>query len=187
MAFNWKLSDRELYKASVASIKRFSRENPRKSVCCFFFACDEPRYGHISINLDSFTNNIRAAKQLEKFAVERRAKNLQGKLTWRWAQHQLSSPSLSVFNTNSGDFEFQAYANVKFPAWITLAETGKYPKGMEHEDDYLESNARLVMWRVTEQLVSTNAFASLAMASPFLLGYSIHDQEEVILRILNWP
>jgi hypothetical protein len=43
------------------------------------------------------------------------------------------------------------------------------------------------MWRVAEQLAAEDAFAPLTMASPFLLGYSIHDQEEVILRLLNWP
>ena len=54
-------------------------------------------------------------------------------------------------------------------------------------DDYLESNARLVLWRVTERLVEDDAFAVLKMASPFMIGYGIHDQEETILRFLNWP
>jgi hypothetical protein len=35
--------------------------------------------------------------------------------------------------------------------------------------------------------VVKKAFAPLKLAAPFLVGYSIHDQEEVILRMLNWP
>jgi hypothetical protein len=187
MADDWDASDRKLHKASVAAIKRFAREHSGQAVCSFFFDCDEPRYGHLSISLDTPENNLRAVKELEGYAVESRAKNLRGKITWEWAKYQLSTPVLSPFNTNSGDFEFPEYAEVEFPAWVKLAEKGDYPNGAEHEDDYLESNARLVMWRVAEQLVAEGAFAPLTLASPFLLGYSIHDQEEVILRILNWP
>ncbi len=186
MADDWEASDRKLYKASVAAIKRFARENSGQSVCCFFFDCDEPRYGHLSISLDTPENNIRAVKELEAYAIAARARNLRGKLTWEWAKHQLSTPALSPFNTDSGDFAFPEYVEVKFPAWVRLSRKG-YPKRAEHEDDYLESNARLVMWRVVEQLISEEAFARLTMASPFLIGYSIHDQEEVILRMLNWP
>jgi hypothetical protein len=187
MADNWTTSDRKLHKASVAAIRQFARENPDVEVCCFFFDCDEPRYGHLSISFDTSANNARAVKWLEQRAVENRAKYLRGKLTWQWAKYQLSTPVLSAFNTNSGDFAFPEYVAVEFPTWVKLAEKGNYPKGDEHEDDYMESNARLVMWRVAEQLVAENAFATLSLASPFLLGYSIHDQEEVILRLLNWP
>ena len=47
-----------------------------------------------------------AGKELERHAIESRAKYLRGKLTWPWARYQLSTPALSPFNTNSGDFEF---------------------------------------------------------------------------------
>ncbi len=186
MVDDWQASDRKLHKASVAAIKRFVREHRGQAVCCFFFDCDDPQYGHLSINLDTPENNVRAVKELEAYAIAARASNLRGKLTWEWAQHQLGTPALSPFNTDSGDFAFPEYAEVKFPAWVRLSRKG-YPKRAEHEDDYLKSNARLVMWRVVEQLVSEEAFARLTMASPFLIGYSIHDQEVVILRMLNWP
>ena len=187
MADIWETSDRKLYKASTAAIKQFVRENPDTEVCCFFFDCDEPRYGHISISMDTLDNNIESVKQLEQFAIENRQKMLTSDKAWRWTKHQMSTPVLSAFNTNSGDFDFAEFADVDFPAWVTLANKNKYPRGAEHEDDYLESNARLVMWRVAEQLIADNAFHPLKLASPFILGFSIHDQEEVILRLLNWP
>jgi hypothetical protein len=141
----------------------------------------------MSISLDTLENNIRTTIELERFAIENRQKNLSGEIAWQSAQYQLGTPTLSPFNTNSGDFEFQGYAEVEFPAWIELAEKGSYPRSEEHEDDYLESNARLVMWRVAEQLVADAVFADLKLASPFMVGYSLHDQEEVLLRLLNWP
>lgn len=187
MADNWGMSDQLLFKASAAAIKRFAQEHPNDKVCCLFFDCDEPRYGHLFISLDTLENNIRSVKEQERFAIESRQENLRGKLNWQWAKYQLSTPLLSPFNTNSGDFAYPEFAEVQFPDWVKLAQKGKYPKGAAEEDDYLESNARLVMWRVTEKLVAKDKFAALKLASPFLVGYSIHDQEEVILRILNWP
>jgi hypothetical protein len=187
MASIWESSDRKLHKASLSAIKQFARENPETEVCCFFFDCDDPRYGHISISLDTLQNNLESAKQLEQFAIENRETMLKEESAWRSARYQLGHPVISAFNTNSGDFEFVEFADVEFPAWEKLAEKGNYPKGADHEDDYLESNARLVMWRVAERLVAEHAFQVLNLASPFILGYSIHDQEEVILRLINWP
>ena len=187
MADDWEASDRKLHKASLVAIKQFAREHPDDEVCCFFFDCDEPRYGHLSISLDTLENNIRSAKELERFAIKNRRKNLRGKLTWQWAKYQIATPVLSPFNTDSGDFAFPEFTEVSFPTWVKLAERGGYPKGDEHEDDYLESNARLVMWRVAEKLVAEEAFAPLKLASPFMVGYSIHDEDAVILRLLKWP
>ena len=106
---------------------------------------------------------------------------------WESAKYRLTSPVLSAFNTNSGDFAYPEYDTIKFPEWLQAAERGDYPTGSAHVDDYLESNARLVLWRVTERLVEDDAFAVLKMASPFMIGYGTHDQEETILRFLSWP
>lgn len=183
----WEVSERDLHEATLAAIARFARTSPRAVVCSFFFDCDEPRYGRMAISLDTLENNVRSAKKQEQRAVERRRKNLSGKLTWQWAKYQLRTPVLSPFNTNGGDFAFQQFAVVEFPAWRKLAKKGGYPVGAAHEDDYLESNARLVIWRVIERLVADGAFEPLTLAAPFMVGYSIHDQESAILRLLNWP
>src|SRR4051812_42448819 len=88
MADDWAVSDRKLHKASVAAIRRFARENPNDEVCCFFFDCDEPRYGMVSISLDTLENNVRVAKELEQFAIESRRENPRRKGSWHWAKHQ---------------------------------------------------------------------------------------------------
>jgi hypothetical protein len=44
-----------------------------------------------------------------------------------------------------------------------------------------------MMWRVAERLVADEAFRPLMLASPFMIVYGIHDEEEAILRLLNWP
>jgi hypothetical protein len=186
MGIDWAASDERLYAASVEAIRRFAAEHPDEVVC--FFAFDtEPRYGYVLIGLDTLANNLRSVKGLEGFAVEQREKTLRQADAWQHAKYFLSSPVLTAFNTNSGDFAYSHYAEVQFPEWREAAESGEYPTGPAHADDYLESNGRLVLWRVVERLVAEGVFAALKMGSPFLVGYGIHDQEECVLRLLNWP
>jgi hypothetical protein len=187
MDHDWFKSDERLHEAALSTIHRFAKEHGNTEVCCFFFDCDEPQYGLVHVSLDSLQNNVRSVKQLEKYAIEKRDKELVATESWRWAKHLLTTPVLSPFNTDGGDFEFGCYTTVEFPAWRELAESKEFPQSAEHEDCYLASNARFVMWRVVEQLVSEAAFAPLLLASPFLVGYSMHDEDECVLRLLNWP
>jgi hypothetical protein len=185
MAIDWAASDERLYVGSVAAICRFAAEHPDEAVC--FFAFDtEPRYGYVLIGMDTLANNIRSVKRRESFAIGQREKMLRRADSWQHAKYFLRSPVLTAFNTNSGDFAYSQYAKVEFPEWRAAAEAGDYPTGSAHADDYLESNGRLVLWRVAERLVAEGAFASLRMASPFIVGYGIHDQEESVLHLLNW-
>src|SRR5262249_18811432 len=147
----------------------------------------EPRYGYVLLAFDTLANNIRQAKATEAFAIEQRGKYLFAEDAWRSAKYMLSSPVISAFSTNSGGFSYPQYAEVQFPEWTQLAECGGYPIGLAHEDNYLDSSARLMMWRVAERLVADGAFGPLTLASPFMIVYGIHDEEEVILRFLNWP
>jgi hypothetical protein len=186
LVIDWVTSDERLDAASVAAIRRFAAEHPAEAVC--FFAFDtEPRYGYVLIGLDTLVNNVRSVKQCESFALGQREKMLRRADAWQHAKYFLRTPVLAAFNTNSGDFAYSQYDRVEFPEWREAAERGDYPTGPDHADDYLESNGRLVLWRVAERLVADGALATLKLASPFLVGYSIHDQEEGILRLLNWP
>ncbi len=187
MEHDWSKSDERLHEAALSAIQAFAKEHGTTEVCCFFFDSDDPQYGLVHISLDSLQNNMRTAKELEQSAVESRKTFLNGATSWKWAKYGLTSPVLSPFNTNGGDFEFGCFRTIEFPAWREIAKSRDFPRSAEDEDDYLTSNARLVMWRVAERLVSEDAFAPLLLASPFMVGYSVHDEEEAVLRLLNWP
>jgi hypothetical protein len=186
MAIDWPACDERLHAASIAAIQRLASDKPDEPICYFAFDT-EPRYGYVLISFDTLANNIRSAKRLEDFAIEQRQKWLDREGAWESAKYHLNSPRLAPFHTNSGSFAFPEYAKAAFPEWRELHERGGYPVSEPHQDDYLESSARLVLWRVAERLIAEKAFQSLPLASPFIVGYSIHDQEETILRILNWP
>jgi hypothetical protein len=186
MTVDWNVCDERLHAASLAAIRQFADEHPDEPICFFAFDTD-PRYGYVLIAFDTFANNVRQAKIVEAFAIEERRKYLLSKDAWRSAKYMLSSPVLGAFSTNSSGFAYPQYAEVQFPEWRQLAEQGSYPVGLAHEDNYLNSSVRLVLWRVAERLVAERAFDGLRLSSPFMVGYGIHDEAEAILRLLNWP
>ena len=180
---DWHADTERLVAESEAAIGRFAREHGGEAVC--FFAFDsEPRYGYVIIAIDTLENSLALAQEAERFALERRRRVLGGPHGWRMAAHGMSSPKLGVFTTNPGDFKYPRYAEVEFPQWRSAAETGS---GGMHVEGYLDGNARLVLWNASERLVERDAFRPLNLATPFMIGYAIHDEEESILRVLKWP
>jgi hypothetical protein len=183
---DWDVFETKLRIASIDAINRFADEHPDKSVC--FFAFDsEPRYGYVLFAFDTFENNIRSARKVEQFTIKSRTDRLTQRRYWNRAEYYLCHPPVTVFNTNSGDFEFPQYAEVRFPEWEAIGKSGGIPKQHEHDDDYLDSNVRILFWNTAQYLIAESAFDALKMARPFMIGYGIHDQEEQILRVLNWP
>jgi hypothetical protein len=187
---DWKKTEDRLFKWSQTTIRKFGREYPNENICAMFFD-SEPRYGYVVLAFDTFENSIRSAKEMENFAIKSRNRNLNDADAWCNARYQINTPVLSVFNTNSGDFVYPDYAEIEFKAWQRLVESKnyskKYPKRFDQDDDYLDGNVRILLWKVVERLIATKSFQPLKLASPFIVGYAFHDEEEVILRVLNWP
>ncbi len=187
---DWNKTEDRIFKWSQAAIKKFARAFPDELICSVFFD-SEPRYGYVFLAFDTLDNSIKSAKQLEQFALEGRQRYMKFDEAWRNARYGINTPAISLLNTNSGDFAFQEYAEIQFPAWQRLVESKnyqqKYPKRNEGDDDYLDGNVRIVLWKVVERLVAADAFCQLRRAHPFFVGYAFHDEEEVILRVLNWP
>lgn len=94
---------------------------------------------------------------------------------------------ISDHNPHIGHFAYYQYDKVTFQKIEDFIEKGDYPKRGEFEDDYLEGHTRILLWKVIERLIASDAFSNLHLASPFRLGYGIHDEADLALRILNWP
>lgn len=183
---DWKKAEHLLTDASVETIKLFATEND-KIECCHFAFDSEPCYGYVFLCFDTTANSLVSSKASESRLVERRLQMLAEEDSWRNANYFLNTPELVPFGDNTGDFEFASYREIKFPEWQVYAEDPDYPSKQENEDDYLEGNFRILVWRVVERLVRDNAFDCLKKSAPFLVSYGLHDQEQRIIRILNWP
>lgn len=183
---DWKDARARLTRAAADALTAFATEHVNVE-CSHLVFDSEPRYGYVQLSLDSTANSVRTAQAREKFAIEQRQQMLSGEDPWREAEYFLNHPVLTPFGDNAGSFEFQSYRELEFPEWQEYAESADYPAQEENENDYLEGNFRILVWHVVEELVSSGAFDCLNKAKPFLVSYGLHDQEQSIIRILDWP
>src|SRR5262245_50773752 len=183
---DWLAAERKLYDASVSAVQQFAEKHGEEHVC--FFAFDsEPRYGYVIFAFDTPSNNLRKAQARECYCVEIRDRYLRRERKWQTAAYDLTCPPVELLHTNSGDFAYSQFSEAHFPEWEDFANSAEYPARKEHEDDYLDSNVRVLFWNVAQRLIDEEAFRPLQLAASFVIGYGIHDQEEAVLRVVKWP
>ena len=184
--FDWQSLEDRLFEQSKALILQFAAEHP--DVVCSFFAYDtNPAYGEFLPSFDSNENMLRIAKEDEQRAIAMREQTLGQEWSWRSAHYVLHSVRDS--SPDVGSFAYHIYAEIRFPELEKLSWSGNYPQTTyESEDDYINGNVRIVLWKVVERLIAVEAFAPLCLASPFRVGYQFHDDGYfIVLRLLNWP
>lgn len=184
---NWQDIENRLYELSKAGIVRFAAEHP-ETTCSFFAFSANPVYGEFHLCFDTPENALECAQQHEHKATERRNRMLQGPEVWRHATSRLTLPRLTDYSPDVGLFAYYGFVELFFKELDDLGFDEDYPESREYEDGYSNGNGQLVMWRVLERLIDEGVFSTLRLASPFRVGYQIHDGVElVVLRILNWP
>lgn len=128
-------------------------------------------------------------KLVVKFAsliIEPMKVHIEKGIKWQMAKSIMTGANLLPVTNNTGDFTYQGYTQVDFDGWQEFADSDVYPKGYSEEDDYLEGNLSIVFWIVIDRLIQEKHFSVLKMASPFLAGYGFHDEDQILLRIINW-
>lgn len=184
--FDWQALEEHLIEQSREAIRRFATEYP--DVTCSFFAYDvNPIYGEFLVSFETAEHSLQTAQENEQEAIRRRNQMLTLPEAWRGAEYFSTHPVVIEYSPDVGLFAYPMYAQIKVYELDELSASGVYPTGLPTDDDYIEGNARIVLWKVIEQLITSDAFAPLALASPFRVGYQYHDEALTVLRILNWP
>ncbi|MFB6363472.1 hypothetical protein ACFCP7_05330 [Paenibacillus elgii] len=181
---DWKEVEERLYQESVSAIEQFSVEHADEEICYFAFD-SEPYYGYVLLCFDTTENSVMEAKRSAEYEYNKIAKAIK-KMSWLSAHSYMANANLLPFTNNTGDFQYQGYTQVNFEGWKEFADSDDYPKGYTEMQDYLESNLSIVFWKVIDRLIREKHFSVLKMASPFFVGYGLHDQDQVLLRIINW-
>lgn len=182
----WPEIEETLFNVGKIAIMRFAKEHPQE-LCSFFAYAWMVIDGDFSICFDTSSNALRAAKANEHEAMERRERMLGGTQAWRNARYFLTNPHIVDYTSDIDLFAYPLYEHVQIDSWNAFATNEALPKNRSKEDTYLEGNVQLIIWKVFERLIKEELFNFLSLASPFRLGYQFHDQELVVLRILNWP
>lgn len=79
-----------------------------------------------------------------------------------------------------GPFKYDLAACVELPAREECFNN-------EDGDPVLEGHVIVSLWRVVDRLVESGAFDALRKSAFFRIAFSFHDDETIVLRILNFP
>lgn len=184
---DWQDIENRLYEFSKAGILRFAAEHS-EAICSFFAYDAHPVYGEFNLCFDTPQNALESAKLNEKKAIKWRNELLQREEVWRHAASRLTFRKVIDYSPDVGSFAYPDFMELVFEELQEIGFDPDYPESQDYEDDYANGNGQLVMWKVLERLIEDGVFSSLRLASPFRVGYKIHDGVElVVLRILNWP
>jgi len=180
---NWAAIEERLFTFSHEALIRFGNEH--SGVICSFLAYDvDLPFFHLSF--DTPANAVHVAQRTEQEAIVRRARILALPTAWHGAKDFSTQPPVLDYSYSTGYFAYDAFSTVKVGELEDLHFAEDYPQD-DWGDDYAEGNTRIVLWKVIERLIDSEEFHQLRLASPFRLGYQMHDDALTVLRILNWP
>lgn len=185
--FDWQAIEDRLFEGTQATIARFISEHP--DVVCSFFAYDvDLDAGYFLPSFDTPENAIQQAQRQETWAIQTRNQMLNQVWSWRYARNPIQVPRVVSSSPDVDYFAYHMYTELHFPELVQLRERADYPsKNNVVENDYVEGNVYILLWKVVERLIADHAFDRLSLASPFSIGYQLHEDELRVLRILNWP
>lgn len=184
--FDWHALEDQLVERSRQVIFQFATEYPE--VTCSFFAYEvHPHAGDFLLSFETIEHSLQQAQEQEQWAIASRSKMLSHEWSWRAAKYFSTAELVTDYNSEVEYFAHHLYADLHVKELNKLSAGGEYPKGGETENNYIEGNIRIVLWKVTERLIAHEAFNRLTLASPFRVGYEFYDEPLVVLRILNWP
>ncbi|HLG61780.1 MAG TPA: hypothetical protein VKY19_07595 [Ktedonosporobacter sp.] len=183
---DWNDIEETLFLRGKDAILQFATEHPTE-VCSFFAYAWMPIEGNFSLCFDTFDHALQMAKENEQSAIATRKMMFEQKQAWKYALYYSTQPRIVDYAPGIDLFAYASYVDVSFHGWEEFFNSAQYPKSLDHEDDYLEGNVRLVIWKVLERLIEGDFFSHLRLSLPFRVGYQFYDQELIVLRILNWP
>lgn len=180
---DWREVETTLFEQGKATIERFAAEHPGL-LCSFFAIVADPLSGEFAFCFDTPHNASYQAMKQELFLLGDRQSHSKRSEPWRDAGSL--SASLLEYSSRTEHFHFFSYALVRFD-WLAFTDSEAYPEHQEGQEDYLEGNTRLVLWRALERLIANKTFLRISMTSPFRIGYQFSEEVLIVLRFLNWP
>jgi hypothetical protein len=177
---DWISAEALLFDQSMGVIRQFAMSHPSELFSTFAFAVDS-EYAGVALNFDTLENSLSEAQRHERHEIEHRNRLFGSDRSWENARYFVSHHTNRIDDCNlRGPFKYELVAFVELAAWE------KYFNGSE---DCPEMDGRIIasLWRVVDRLVSSKAFDGLRLANCFRIAFSFHDNEMIVLRVLNWP
>ncbi len=167
------------------AVAKFAAENSTEKVCYFGLDSD-PGYGYVLTCFNTTEADRQFVKSSRSRNVEYTYELLRGEQE-ETLYSQMKTYSLLPFCNNPEHFKFQGYTQIDFPEWAELSKEEGLLESDEYEDSYLYRNIAKFTWEVLRDLSADGTFNALNLASPCFVGFGFHDDEMIIVEILNIP
>jgi hypothetical protein len=177
---DWTAAEETLFEQSAALIRKFATEHPDELFSAFAFTVDS-EYTGVALNFDTLRNSLAEAQRQERYQIKHRNQLFATEGGWRNARYYVAHHTNRVDDCNvRGSFKYELVGFVALPVWEDYFNTS---------EDCLELEGRIIvsLWRVVDQLVSSDTFNGLRLSSCFRVAFGFHDDEMIVLRVLNWP
>jgi hypothetical protein len=177
---DWTSADETLFKQSVAVIRQFITDHPDELFSTFAFSVD-CLYTGAALNFDTLEHSLAEAQRHERYQIKHRSQLFADESSWRDARYFVAHYTRRVDDCNlRGSFKYDLVAFVEVPVWEDYFNSNE-------ECAELDGRVIVALWRVVDRLVKVGAFNGLKMSPCFRIAFSFHDDEMIVLRILNWP
>lgn len=177
---DWTSAEDMLFEQSAAIIRQFATDHSDEQFSTFAFTVD-CLYTGVALNFDTLKNSLAEAQRHERYQIKYRNQLFAEENGWRDARYFVAHPTRRVDDCNlRGSFKYELVAFVAVPVWEDYFNTSE-------DCTKLEGRVIVALWRVVDRLVNVGAFDGLKMSSCFRIAFSFHDDEMIVLRILNWP
>jgi hypothetical protein len=177
---DWASAEETLFERSMALISKFAAEHSDELFSAFAFTVDS-EYAGVALNFDTLKNSLAEAQREEQYQIKHRNRSFATNHGWQNARYYVAHHTNRVDDCNlRGPFQYDSAAVVELPVWEGYFRSSE-------ECPELEGRAIVSLWRVVDRLVSSGAFEGLRLSSCFRVAFSFHDDEMIVLRVLNWP
>ena len=187
---DWSQGEELLFERCLAALKRFGREHPDEAVSLFAYTVDTVFSG-VGLNFDTPTSSLTEAKEHQRYEIEHRNHIFASDTGWKDAANSVSEPCRQIDDFNRrGAWRYEQFEFVPVPAWEDFFNGmcgSDDDEGSDLQGRELEGRVIATLWRVTDRLVRAQAFDGLRRVPPFRIVFGFHDDEIVVLRILDWP
>ena len=177
---DWDGAEDVLFERSASIIRQFAAEHSDEVFAAFAFTVDSD-YAGVALNFDTLKNSLAEAQRTERYQVEHRNRLFATDRGWQNARYYVAHHTNRVDDCNlRGSFRYDLVTFVELPAWEDYFNSSE-------ECPELEGRIIVSLWRVVDRLVSSGAFDGLRQSSFFRVAFGFHDDEMIVLRVLNWP
>jgi len=177
---DWTAAEDTLFERSAAIIQQFVTAHADEVFSIFAFTVDTI-YTGVALNFDTLENTLREARRAERYQINHRNQLFASERGWENARYYVAHHTNRVDDWNRrGSFKYDLIAFVELSVWEDYFNNSE-------ECTELEGRIIVSLWRVVDRLVSSKAFEELRLSPYFRVAFSFHDDEMIVLRILNWP